>query len=102
MKACFPSHNALGEGYLLTADLYRWYRQNYLGEFPKPLHWRLSPLFSHVLGGLSPAVVLFAGFDPLRDEAAAYTGRLRESAVPVESLYFPDMIHGFMTMGGAI
>jgi acetyl esterase/lipase len=46
--------------------------------------------------------VLYAGFDPLRDEAGAYAGLLRQAGVRVESLYFPDMIHGFMTMGGAI
>ncbi len=102
MMACLPSHNELGEGYLLTHDLYRWYRRNYVGDFPKVGHWRLSPLFAHDVGGLPPAVVLYAGFDPLRDDAVAYAGRLRESGVAVESIYFPDMIHGFMTMGGVI
>ena len=102
MRACMPSHKAFAEDYLLTAGLYRWYRQNYLGSFSKHQHWRLSPLFAHELTDLPPAVVLYAGFDPLRDEAAAYAGRLREAGVPVEPLCFPDMIHGFMTMGGAI
>jgi acetyl esterase len=102
MRASLPSHRELAEGYLLTADIYRWYRQNYVGDFPKPTHWRLSPLFAHDVRKLPPAVVLYAGFDPLRDEAAAYAGRLRESGVPVESLYFADMIHGFITMGGVI
>lgn len=102
MRACLPSHKELAEGYLLTADLYRWYRRNYVGGYTKQHHWRLSPLFAHELFDLPSAIVLYAGFDPLRDESAAYVGRLREAAVPVESLYFPDMIHGFMTMGGAI
>ncbi len=51
---------------------------------------------------LPPSVILYAGFDPLRDEAAAYAGRLREKDVPVETLYFPDMIHDFMLLGGAL
>jgi len=102
MRACMPSHKTFAEGYLLTADLYHWYRQNYVGGFPKHQHWRLSPLFAHELSDLPPAVVLYAGFDPLRDEAAAYVERLHDAGVAVEALYFPDMIHGFMTMGGAI
>ena len=102
MRACMPSHKTFAEGYLLTADLYRWYRLNYVGDYPKSQRWRLSPLFAHDFSGLPPAVVLYAGFDPLRDEAAAFAGLLREAGTPVESLYFPDMIHGFMTMGGAI
>ncbi len=102
MMACMPSHRELADGYLLTAELYGWYRQNYLGTFDKPGHWRLSPLFAHDVGGLPPAVILYAGFDPLRDEAAAYAGRLRDAGVATETLFFPDMIHGFLTMGGAI
>jgi acetyl esterase len=46
--------------------------------------------------------LLYAGFDPLRDEAAAYAMKLALARVPVEPLYFPDMIHGFLTMGGTI
>jgi acetyl esterase len=102
MGACLASHHEFSQGYLLTFELYKWYRENYLGDHPRPQHWRLSPLFAHDLSGLPPTVVLYAGFDPLRDEAAHYVDRLQERDVPVESLYFPDMIHGFMTMGGAI
>jgi acetyl esterase len=102
MMACMPSHKELSDGYVLTSELYRWYRQNYLGGFEKPGHWRLSPLFAHDVGGLPPAVILYAGFDPLRDEAAAYAERLRRAGGKVQTLYFPDMIHGFMALGGAI
>lgn len=102
MMACMPSHKVFSQGYLLTAELYAWYRRNYSHGQVKLGHWRLSPLFAHAFDGLPPTVVLYAGFDPLRDEAAAYAGRLREARVPVESLYFPDMIHGFLTMGGVI
>jgi len=46
--------------------------------------------------------VLHAGFDPLRDEAIAYCVKLRRSGIPVKALAFADMIHGFLTMGGAL
>jgi acetyl esterase len=62
----------------------------------------LSPLFAEEFRHLPPAILLYAGFDPLRDEAAAYAMKLTLARVPVETLYFPDMIHGFLTMGGAV
>jgi len=102
LKATLDSHKLFADGYLLTEELYAWYRQNYICGFVKATHWRLSPLFAHKLSGLPPAVILYAGFDPLRDEAAAYAHRLRQSEVRVKTLYFPDMIHGFLNMGGII
>jgi acetyl esterase len=97
-----PSHAEFAEGYLLTSDLYAWYRQNYIGSFPDPMDWHLSPLFAEDLRGVAPAIVLYAGFDPLRDEAVVYSARLLDAGVSVEPLFFPGMIHGFLTMGRVI
>ena len=38
----------------------------------------------------------------MRDEASAYAMKLTLAGVPLQTLYFPDMIHGFLTMGGAV
>ena len=43
-----------------------------------------------------------AGFDPLRDEGAAYAQRLTASGVRVTYECFEGMIHGFVTMGAAL
>jgi acetyl esterase len=102
MSASLASHRKLADGYLLTAPLYAWYRDNYAPAGVARDDWRLSPLFADDLSGLPPTVLLYAGFDPLRDEAAAYAMKLTLAGVPVETLYFADMIHGFLTMGGAI
>lgn len=102
LSASLASHRKFAEGYLLTAPLYAWYRRNYAGETAGRDDWRLSPLFTDDLSGLPPAVILYAGFDPLRDEAAGYVMKLTLAGVPVEPLYFADMIHGFLTMGGAV
>jgi acetyl esterase len=101
MTASLPSHARLAEGYLLTADLYAWYRGNYCKgqNLADP---RLSPLFTEDLRGLPPAIILYCGFDPLRDEAASYAMKLALADGAIETLYFADMIHGFLTMGGAI
>jgi acetyl esterase len=101
LSASLASHRKFADGYLLTAPLYAWYRNNYLAGANAD-DARLSPLFAQDLSGLPSAIVLYAGFDLLRDEAAAYAMKLTLAGVAVETLYFADMIHGFLTMGGAI
>jgi acetyl esterase len=96
-----PSHRQFADGYLLTGEIYAWYRRNYLQGI-NATDWQVSPLFVGDPSGLPPTVVLHAGFDPLRDEAIAYAGRLRDAGVPVEEIAFPDMIHGFLNMGGVL
>lgn len=102
LSASLASHRKFADGYLLTAPLYSWYRRNYAGDAINSEDWRLSPLCADDFSGLPPAIILYAGFDPLRDEAAAYAMKLTLAGVPVETLYFADMIHGFLTMGGAV
>lgn len=102
MTASQPSHEELAEGYLLTRAIYSWYRQNYVGAFSDLTDWHLSPLFADDLSGAAPAILLYAGFDPLRDEALLYASRLIDAGVAVEPIFYPGMIHGFMTMGGVI
>jgi acetyl esterase len=102
MSASLASHRKFADGYLLTATLYAWYRNNYVGSASGRDNWRMSPLFAEDFSGLPPTILLYAGFDPLRDEAAAYAMKLALARVPVEPLYFQDMIHGFLTMGGTI
>ncbi len=102
MTAGQPSHDEFASGYVLTRDLYAWYRAHYVAGFPDSTDWHLSPLLASDLSGVSPAIVLYAGFDPFRDEAALYCALLARAGVPVEGLFFPGMIHDFLTMGGAI
>jgi len=102
MSACMNSHKMFASGYGLDAQTHSWYRHNYAPDAVKPCLWRLSPLFAHDVKRLPPAVILYAGYDILRDEAEAYANRLEDADVPLRRLYFPDMIHGFVTMGRAI
>jgi acetyl esterase len=56
---------------------------------------RVSPLLADDFSGLPPAVVLTAGFDPLRDEGRQYADALRAAGVTVDYREFGSLIHGF-------
>jgi acetyl esterase len=91
-----------GEGYLLTLPLMERFRANYLPRPPDYLDWRASPALASSLAGLPPAYVLTAGYDPLLDEGREYAEHLAREGVETSYRNYPDMIHGFILMGGVI
>jgi acetyl esterase len=91
-----------GEGYLLTRPLMEKFRANYLPRPADYADWRASPALANSFSGLPPAFVLTAGFDPLLDEGRQYVERLARAGVEVAYRDYPDMIHGFILMGGAL
>ncbi|MEO5698468.1 MAG: alpha/beta hydrolase, partial [Burkholderiaceae bacterium] len=97
-----PSHQANGQGYLLTSDTMDYFSGHYLSDRSKYDDWRVSPLLHPDLSRLPPALVLTAGFDPLRDEGAAYAQRLTEAGNRASYLCFERQIHGFILMGRVI
>jgi acetyl esterase len=95
-----PSHRLFAEGYLLTTVSIDFYLEQYITEAQKR-DPRASPLFAPAsrLRGLPPALVLTAGFDPLRDEGRAYAEKMRGAGVQVEYRCVGS-IHGFFSFGG--
>jgi acetyl esterase len=91
-----------GEGYLLTRATMERFRANYLPQPADWLDWRASPALAKSHAGLAPAFVLTAGFDPLCDEGRQYAELLARAGVEVEYRNYPDMIHGFILMGGVL
>ncbi|HTX53418.1 MAG TPA: alpha/beta hydrolase, partial [Candidatus Baltobacteraceae bacterium] len=59
---------------------------------------RVSPLKASDLSGLAPALVLTAGFDPLRDEGNEYAVALRSAGVTVDHRQFDALTHGFASI----
>jgi acetyl esterase len=102
MRAEMPSHKSNGQGYLLTADSIAYYRGHYMAQAAQWTDWRASPLLHDDLSRLPPALVLTAGFDPLRDEGAAYADALSAAGNRVSYVCFERQIHGFITMGKVI
>jgi acetyl esterase/lipase len=96
------SYQDFADGYLLTRDAMRWFIAHYLETPDAATDWRASPLRAPSLAGLPPALVVTAGFDPLRDEGEAYARGLRDAGVRVDSVGYGGMIHGFVPMGRLI
>jgi acetyl esterase len=93
------SVRTLGDGFFLTRESMEFHRACYL---PDPDQWtapRASPLLADDHGGLAPALVVTAGFDPLRDDGANYAEVLRSAGVEVDYRCYDDQVHGFMGMG---
>lgn len=93
-----PSTAELGGGYLLTLETMHYYRDCYLNGPKDWTDWRCSPLLAPDLSRLPPALVITAGYDPLRDEGKTYADRLKAAGVETEYVCYQGMIHGFITM----
>ena len=99
MRRSAPSHTTNGEGYLLTRDTITYFHDHYITDLSHDLDWRASPLLHADLAKLPPALVLTAGYDPLRDEGLAYAEALTQAGNRASYVCFERQIHGFITMG---
>ena len=95
----FPSYaeNAYGRA-LLTDHAMQWIERTLapsLDTLDLLDPW-YSPRRSPDLRGLAPAIVVSAGFDPIRDDGLDYAARLRAADVPVELLHYGGQLHGFL------
>ncbi len=94
----YPSRAENGKGYLLETETKIWFFGHYVQSEVEPVDPRLAPLHG-ARADLPPAVVVTAGFDPLRDEGLAYVDALRAAGVQVESVQAETLIHGFLDFG---
>ena len=90
------SRTLFAEGYWITKQNMDWFTDHYLaGTRLEAADPRLSPLLADDLSSLPPALVLTAGFDPLRDEGNAYAEAMRAAGVTVDLREFGSLIHSF-------
>ncbi|GGV01608.1 hypothetical protein GCM10010211_81120 [Streptomyces albospinus] len=101
----FPPYEENGEGLLLTKDALTWFQGHYLdgtgADLKDP---RVSPLYAETatLAAAPAALVITAGYDPLRDEGEAYAQRLRDAGVAVEHVNYDGQVYLFFSMPAAI
>jgi acetyl esterase len=97
-----PSHYEFAEGYVLSRNTVTWFFKQYQRNRADSNDFRFAPLIADDLANLSPALLLVAGYDPLRDEGVDYAKRLIEAGNRVQLVNYEGMIHGFFLMGGAV
>jgi acetyl esterase len=95
-----PSRSMFAEGFYLTRSEMDWFTEQYVTPGDDTADARMSPVLATDLAGQPPAVVVTAGFDPLRDEGEAYAMALRDAGVPVVLRRFTGLIHAFVNMTG--
>ena len=84
-----------GKDYGLTTRHVAWYIDQYLPNRMDRYEAYASPLLAEDLTHLPPALVVVAGFDPLKSEGEDYAKRLQEAGVEVSLVNYATMIHGF-------
>lgn len=92
-----PSRRALATGYVLTAEVMEWFGNHY-GAGTHPQAKRAEPVHAESLAGLPPALVVTAGFDPLKDEGKAYAAALNKAGVKAQHIEYPSFVHDFYTL----
>jgi len=91
------SYLSRGEGYFNTRAAMAWYWDQYVPNHRDRQHPYASPGNAE-MQNLPPAVVVTAGFDPLRSEGDRYAQSLQAAGVPTIHRRYDGAIHGFMTM----
>lgn len=97
-----PSVTQLGGGQGgLDSEMMQWFHNHYIQDGTLVGDYRISPLRNPDIAG-HPDTIVVTATDPLRDEGLAYSEKLKDAGVNVVNLDFPELVHGFITMGGAI
>lgn len=95
-----PAHEENGKGYILTGDATRLFWANYLQNESDRTNPHASLDHATDLTGLPSALVITAGYDPLRDEGTAFADRLRDAGVDVAHTNYEGAVHAFFGLPG--
>jgi acetyl esterase len=95
------SLNLFADGFFLRRWDMEFCHGKYIGDSGlDPTDPRVSPLLADDLSGLPPAILITAGFDPLRDEGRQYAEALRAAGNVVDAREYGSLIHSFPNFFG--
>ncbi len=93
------SRTLFASGFLLTKADMDWFEACYVeGSGLQRTDPRVSPVLAADLSGLAPALIVTAGFDPLRDEGDQYAAALRDAGTRVDHRRMGSLTHGFANL----
>ncbi len=90
------SRRELATGHLLTAEVMEWFG-NHLAAAGHQEQARAEPVKAD-LTGVAPALVVTAGFDPLKDEGKAYAAAMNAAGSKAEHVEYAAFVHDFYTL----
>ena len=93
------------EGLILNKKLMKWFEDHYCPNKIRKKYIndpRLSPIKNKQMKGMPDTLIVLAECDPLYDEGLLYGKKLKKNNVKVEIKVYEGLMHGFLTMGGAI
>ena len=93
-----PSYIENKDGLNLTRDLMKWFWNHFMNDESEADDPYVCPLRAKNFADLPPALILTAGYDPLRDEGEAYGQKLQKAGVKVTLTRYSGMIHAFIRM----
>jgi acetyl esterase len=96
MEQDTQSRRDLATGYVLTAEVMAWFGRHFAAA-GHPQGRRAEPMHAD-LAGVAPALVVTAGFDPLKDEGAAYAAAINAAGGKAEHVRYPAFVHDFFIL----
>ncbi|MES2036050.1 MAG: alpha/beta hydrolase, partial [Pseudomonadota bacterium] len=96
MEQDTQSRRDLATGHMLTAEVMEWFGDHF-GVNRHADRKRAEPKFAD-LTGVAPALVVTAGFDPLKDEGKAYAAAINAAGGKAEHVEYGSFVHDFYTL----
>lgn len=86
----------------LTFDTMAWFGGHWLNDESERANPLVSPMKGDISSDLAPALIMTAGFDPLRDQGKAYADKLASAGVTVRYSCADSLCHAFTAYGGLV